>query len=64
MSTTNDHAEQHTKAAACCDSAAEEHRHAAKSLTTGDTKKATEHAKHAQDHHTKAQEHAKHAMAA
>lgn len=62
--TTNTRAEHHTKAAECCDKAAEEHRHAAKSCVSGDHKKAAEHAKQAQDHSTKAQDHGKHAIAA
>ena len=62
--TTRANAEHHTKAAECCDKAAEEHRHAAKSCNLGDHKKAVEHAKHAQDHRTKAQDHGKQAMAA
>ena len=57
-------AEHHTKAAECCQKAAEEHRHAAKCSTTGDHLKATEHGKQAQEHCTKAAEHSKHAMAA
>jgi len=52
-------AEHYNKAAECCDKAAEEHRNAAKSCTSGDHKKAAEHGKLGQDHCTKAQEHSK-----
>jgi len=45
-------AEHYNKAAECCDKAAEEHRNAAKSCTSGDGKLG-------QDHCTKAQEHSK-----
>ena len=63
-SAANTSAECHMKAASCCDKAAEEHRHAAKSCTLGDPKKAATHAKQAQDHCLKAQEHGKQATAA
>jgi hypothetical protein len=57
-------AEHHNKAAECCDKAAQEHRHAAKSCTSGDHKKVAEHSKQADDHRAKAQDHSKQAIAA
>jgi hypothetical protein len=62
--TTRANKEHHTRAAECCDKAAEQHRHAAKSCAIGDDKKAELHAKQAQDHCTKAHDHGKQAMAA
>ena len=56
--------EHHNKAAECCDKAAEAHRNAAKSCTSGDHKKAAELGKSANDHCTKAQDHGKQALAA
>ena len=56
-------AEHHTKAAECCDKAAEQHRHAAKSCAIGDHKKAGQHAQQAQECCMKAQDHGKQAMA-
>jgi len=56
-------ADHHTQAAECCDKAAEQHRHAAKSCALGDHKKTAGHAKSAQEHCTQAQDHGKQAMA-
>ena len=60
---TNTRAEDHKKAAECCDKAAFEHREAAKNCTAGDHKSAAEHAKHALDHGTEALGHGRHAVA-
>ncbi len=62
--TAKDIAEHHAKAAECCDQAAEQHRHAAKSCINGDKTKAARHAKQAQEHCAKAHDHGQQAIAA
>jgi len=61
--TNNVSAEHHTKAAECCTKAAAEHSNAAKCCSSGDNKKADEHAKNALNHCVNAQDHGKQAAA-
>jgi hypothetical protein len=63
QSKTDVNAGHHTQAAECCDKAAEQHRHAAKSYATGNQQKAGEHAKAAHGFCTEAHHHGKQALA-